>query len=167
MQRTWWPETGPIIVTGPHSAHTCLCTLVSWSRLFSRKEIFCFCAADPPVSSSSSSFFDCDFLTRDCRSCTKSLRRLCSVCSSLATVSSRPCKDRKKRCLKTLRKKQTKSQNSSHEIQLKMFLKRENNLPMPHCVLVASYGYTDLGQHWLRYWLVAWRHQAITWTSVD
>ena len=25
----------------------------------------------------------------------------------------------------------------------------------------------DLGQHWLAYWLVAWQHQAITWTNVD
>ena len=23
------------------------------------------------------------------------------------------------------------------------------------------------GQHWLRWWLVAWRHQAITWTYID
>ena len=36
-----------------------------------------------------------------------------------------------------------------------------------HCGLVTPYGDTDLGQHWLRKWLVAWRHQAITWTSVD
>ena len=32
---------------------------------------------------------------------------------------------------------------------------------------MTSYGDTDLGQHWLRQWLVAWRHQAITWTSFD
>ena len=25
----------------------------------------------------------------------------------------------------------------------------------------------DLGQHWLRQWLVAWWHQVITWTNVD
>ena len=25
----------------------------------------------------------------------------------------------------------------------------------------------DVGQHWFKQWLVAWRHQAITWTSVD
>ena len=24
-----------------------------------------------------------------------------------------------------------------------------------------------LGQHWLRWWLVVWRYQAITWTNVD
>ena len=28
-------------------------------------------------------------------------------------------------------------------------------------------GDRDLGQHWLRLWLVAWQHQAITWTNVD
>lgn len=40
---------------GAVSALTCLCTLVSCSRLFSRKEIFCFWAALPPPSSLSSS----------------------------------------------------------------------------------------------------------------
>ena len=25
----------------------------------------------------------------------------------------------------------------------------------------------DLGQHWLRKWLLAWRHQAVTWMDVD
>ena len=30
-----------------------------------------------------------------------------------------------------------------------------------------SYGDIDLGQHWLRWWLVAWQYQAITWTIVD
>ena len=33
--------------------------------------------------------------------------------------------------------------------------------------LVMSFGDIDLGQHWLRQWLVTWRHQAITWTNVD
>ena len=33
--------------------------------------------------------------------------------------------------------------------------------------LVTPFGDIDLGQHWLRKWLVAWRHQAITWTNVD
>ena len=28
-------------------------------------------------------------------------------------------------------------------------------------------GGIDLGQHWLRYWFVAWCHQAITWTNAD
>ena len=35
------------------------------------------------------------------------------------------------------------------------------------CGLMTPYGNTDIGQHWLRLLLVAWRHQAITWTSVD
>ena len=40
---------------------------------------------------------------------------------------------------------------------------------LTHCGLVTPYGDRDLGQHWLRYYgrLVAWRHQAITWTNVD
>ena len=40
-------------------------------------------------------------------------------------------------------------------------------LPFTHCGLVTPYGDIDPGQHWLRWWLVAWRHQAITWTNVD
>ena len=32
---------------------------------------------------------------------------------------------------------------------------------------ITVYGDIDLGQHRLRLWLVAWRHQAITWTNVD
>ena len=38
---------------------------------------------------------------------------------------------------------------------------------LTHCGLVTLYGGKDLGQHWFRYWLVAWLHQAITWTSLD
>ena len=38
---------------------------------------------------------------------------------------------------------------------------------LTHWGLVTAYGDNDLGEHWLRYWLVAWRHQAITWTNVD
>ena len=38
---------------------------------------------------------------------------------------------------------------------------------LTHCGLVTPYGDRDLGQHWLRLWLVACRHQAITWTNVD
>ena len=38
---------------------------------------------------------------------------------------------------------------------------------LTHCDLVMPNGDIELGQHWLRYWLVAWRHQAITWTKVD
>ena len=37
---------------------------------------------------------------------------------------------------------------------------------LTHCGLVMPYGGIDWGQHWLRWWLVAWRHQAITWTNV-
>ena len=33
--------------------------------------------------------------------------------------------------------------------------------------LVTPYVDTDLGQHWLRQWLVAWGHQTITWTNLD
>ena len=38
---------------------------------------------------------------------------------------------------------------------------------LAHCGLVTPCGDRDLGQHWLRKWLVVWRHQAITWTNVD
>ena len=36
-----------------------------------------------------------------------------------------------------------------------------------HCGLETPYDGTDLGEHWLMLWLVAWWHQAITWTSDD
>ena len=32
---------------------------------------------------------------------------------------------------------------------------------------MTPYGDRNWGQHWLKQWLVAWRHQAITWTNVD
>ena len=32
---------------------------------------------------------------------------------------------------------------------------------------MTPYGDKELSQHWLREWLVAWRHQAITWTNAD
>ena len=32
---------------------------------------------------------------------------------------------------------------------------------------MTPYGNLDLGQHWLRKWLVAWWHQANTWTNVQ
>ena len=38
---------------------------------------------------------------------------------------------------------------------------------LTHCGLVTLYSDIYLGQHWLRQWLAAWRHQAITWTNVD
>ena len=36
-----------------------------------------------------------------------------------------------------------------------------------HWGLLVPYGVGDLGQHWFRQWLVAWRYQAITRTNVD
>ena len=36
-----------------------------------------------------------------------------------------------------------------------------------HYGLVTPYDHIDLAQHWFRKWLVAWRHQAITWTNGD
>ena len=38
---------------------------------------------------------------------------------------------------------------------------------LTHWGLVMPYGDRELCQHWLRQWLVAWRHQAITWTNID
>ena len=31
----------------------------------------------------------------------------------------------------------------------------------------VPYGDTELDKHWLRFWLVAWWHQPITWISID
>ena len=39
-------------------------------------------------------------------------------------------------------------------------------LKLIHWSIVLPYGDRDLGQHWLRKWLVAWWHQAITWSNV-
>ena len=36
------------------------------------------------------------------------------------------------------------------------------NVTLTDCGLATPYGDRNLGQHWLRLWLVAWRHQAIT-----
>ena len=36
-----------------------------------------------------------------------------------------------------------------------------------HCGLVMPYGDTEMGQHWLRLWLIAWQHLGITWTNAD
>ena len=38
---------------------------------------------------------------------------------------------------------------------------------LTHCGLVTPYGARYLSRHWFRWWLDAWRHQAITWTNVD
>ena len=37
---------------------------------------------------------------------------------------------------------------------------------LTHCGLVMSLDDIELGQHWLRQWLVARQHQAITWTML-
>ena len=41
------------------------------------------------------------------------------------------------------------------------------NIELTHCGLVTPYSDIDLGHNWLRQWLAAWQHQAITWTNVD
>ena len=38
---------------------------------------------------------------------------------------------------------------------------------LTHCGEVTPYGDIGLGQHWLRYWLAAWQHQAITCTNIN
>ena len=43
----------------------------------------------------------------------------------------------------------------------------EGCICLTHCGLVTPYGDMELGEHRLRQWLAAWRHQAITWTKVD
>ena len=40
------------------------------------------------------------------------------------------------------------------------------NMCLNHWGLVTPYGVRELGEHWFRWWRVAWRHQAITWTNV-
>ena len=37
---------------------------------------------------------------------------------------------------------------------------------LTYCGLMTSYDNTHLSQHWFRQWLVAWRHKAITCTTV-
>ena len=32
---------------------------------------------------------------------------------------------------------------------------------------MTPYGNIDLNEHWLKYWLVAWWHQDITWINID
>ena len=41
------------------------------------------------------------------------------------------------------------------------------NCWLTKCGLVMPYDDKALGQHWFRWWLLAWRHQDITWTNVD
>ena len=38
---------------------------------------------------------------------------------------------------------------------------------LTHCGPVRPYGDINLGQLWLRWWLVAWRHKAITWININ
>ena len=47
------------------------------------------------------------------------------------------------------------------------FSNERQRLNLTHCGPLTPYGGRDLGQRWLRWCLVAWRHQAITWTNVD
>ena len=47
------------------------------------------------------------------------------------------------------------------EATAKKYMKKEIS------VLVMPYGKIDLGQHWLRYWLVAWQYQPITLINVN
>ena len=35
------------------------------------------------------------------------------------------------------------------------------------CGLVTPFGDTELWKRWIRYWLVSWRQQSITWSNVD
>ena len=48
-----------------------------------------------------------------------------------------------------------------------MLCLRIHSAKLIDCGLVTPNGYIDLSQHWFRSWLVAWRHQVITWTNVD
>ena len=42
-----------------------------------------------------------------------------------------------------------------------------SSISLTFCSLVTPFGNLDLGQHWLRWWLVVWRYQDITRTIVD
>ena len=55
--------------------------------------------------------------------------------------------------------------HSANEVKLMGIDNTDWNLT--HYSLVTRYGDIDPGQHWLRYCLVAWWYQAITWTNVD
>ena len=57
--------------------------------------------------------------------------------------------------------------SSPNAVKFRKFVVNYTKNISTHWGLVTPYGDVDLGQHWLRYWLVAWRHQAITWTNVD
>ena len=47
------------------------------------------------------------------------------------------------------------------------YMKYDSTIYLTHCGLETPYGNIDLAQNWLKYWLVAWRHQAIARTNVN
>ena len=53
-----------------------------------------------------------------------------------------------------------------HTLECEMFSRMCSNV-LTHSGLAMPYGDRDLDQHWLRLWLDAWWHQAITWTNVE
>ena len=56
---------------------------------------------------------------------------------------------------------------SAHFAYISLLLHKEKcKDQLTLCGLVTPYRDRDLGQHWLRQWLVTWRHQAIIWTNV-
>ena len=59
------------------------------------------------------------------------------------------------------------SKSNQHTVQCHYNAANFIGCLLTHCGLVMPYGGRELGQHWFRQWLVAWRHQAITWTNVD
>ena len=50
--------------------------------------------------------------------------------------------------------------------QIRLTVNMYDVTSLTHCGLVTSYGAVNLGQHWLGWWLVAWRHRAITSTNI-
>ena len=63
------------------------------------------------------------------------------------------------------------SKRGSRTLHSKITLANLHSQDIPtlltHWVKVMPYGNNYLRQHWLRLWLVAWQHQAITWTNFD
>ena len=52
-------------------------------------------------------------------------------------------------------------------LYLSKFLPYHVGMKLTHYSVVTPYVDINIGQHWLRWWLLAWRHQAITWINVD
>ena len=48
-----------------------------------------------------------------------------------------------------------------------MDLMKKMSINLTHCGLVTPYREIDLGQYWVRSWLIAWWPQTITWTNFD